>query len=544
MSTQAFDWSNEINNIITKSLVTTFGLDFLLLEDKKGGDVNTVHNVRQGIWATDEEKEKYQNKEQYNSHAYHTHENYIQKGRNDKILHQKGELKDYYRKDKNLELGANRDLDHVQSAYEIHHDAGRILADLDGSELANQDSNLSSTLSSINRTKKQHSVDDFINKLPQTILNREIELSKLDQKLKQMQQETPQQRHEYQKVQDQIRKKQQALDGLKQVDADAMKQVDQNSREIYDEQVNTAYYTSSKFFKSSLNSAMNTGFKMGMRESIGLVFAEVWFELRSQFPVLFKKYKNIEFKIFDFLNDLKETIINIFERVKLRFKDIFHGFKDGTISGVFSSITTKILNIFLTTTKFWGKIIRETWLNIVSIVKLTFFNPENLSTGELAKATFKILSVSIGIVTGMLVHENLIFLEAIPFLGNEIRTFLTALSTGVLTLALNYFIEQSPIMKKFWAYLDQFKTKYERVLDHFKEINIELDRYVLELAQLEFGINVDELTGFANELENANSELGRHIILKNEIDRRNIKLPFEMGNKESLSNWLMGLVEE
>ncbi|MFW1378047.1 hypothetical protein ACEV7K_22790, partial [Vibrio parahaemolyticus] len=26
---------------------TTFGLDFLLFEDKKGGDVATVHNVRQ-----------------------------------------------------------------------------------------------------------------------------------------------------------------------------------------------------------------------------------------------------------------------------------------------------------------------------------------------------------------------------------------------------------------------------------------------------------------------------------------------------------------
>jgi hypothetical protein len=52
MSVKTFDWSDEINQVVTKSLVTTFGLDFLLFEDKKGGDVDTINNVRQGIWAT------------------------------------------------------------------------------------------------------------------------------------------------------------------------------------------------------------------------------------------------------------------------------------------------------------------------------------------------------------------------------------------------------------------------------------------------------------------------------------------------------------
>ncbi|MEG2310338.1 hypothetical protein, partial [Chryseobacterium sp.] len=192
----------------------------------------------------------------------------------------------------------------------------------------------------------------------------------------------------------------------------------------------------------------------------------------------------------------------------------------------------------MTTTKTWGKMIRETWLNIVNIVKLVFFNPENLSTGQLAKATFKILSASIGAVTGMLIHENLVVLETLPFLSAEIRGFLTALATGIITLGLNYFIEQSPVMVKFWAYLDQFKTKYERTSDHFKEINAELDRYVLELTQLEFGINVNELAQFAYDLEMANTEFERNIILKKEVELKNIELPFEMGNTESTKSWL------
>ena len=102
MSVKTFDWSDEISQVVTKSLVTTFGLDFLLFEDKKGGDVDTINNVRQGIWATEAEKKKYENREKYDSTAYHQHHNYIQKGRNDKQAQENGALKDNYRKDKNL----------------------------------------------------------------------------------------------------------------------------------------------------------------------------------------------------------------------------------------------------------------------------------------------------------------------------------------------------------------------------------------------------------------------------------------------------------
>ncbi len=539
MTVTTFDWSQEINQVVTKSLVTTFGLDFLLLEDKKGGDVDTIHNVRQGIWATEEERQKYEQQEAYDSHAYHQHENYIKKGRDDKKQQQDGTLKDGYRKDKKLTQNQKRDLDHVISAYEVHHDAGRVLAGLYGVELANQDSNLSSTLSSINRTKKQHSVEDFLQALPKTINNRESELLSLSAKLETMPQNTPKQKHEYQETQYKIRKKQQSLDELKQVDPDEIRKVDAQARGEYNKKINS-YYSSSKFFSSSFAAAINSGFKMGLRESMGLILAEMWFEIKETIPKLYENYKNTEFKIFKFLDDLKQTIINVFERVKSRFKDVINSFKDGAISGVFSNITTTILNIFLTTTKFWGKIIRETWLNIVNVTKLAFFNPENLTTGQLAKATFTILSASIGVIVGMLVNESLVVVASLPF-GAEVRMFLTALATGIVTLGLNYFIDQSPMMQKFWAYLDGFKTKYERILEHFNEINFELDRYILELTQLEFAIDVVELESFSENLKLANSELERHVILKQKIEQQSIKLPFEMGNSESAKNWLLGL---
>lgn len=541
MSSKTFDWSDEINQVVTKSLVTTFGLDFLLFEDKKGGDVDTIQNVRQDIWATEAEKIKYENREKYDSAAYHQHHNYIQKGRNDKQAQENGTLKDKYRKDKNLSKGQNRDLDHIISAHEIHNDAGRMLAGLDGVELANQDSNLSSTASSINRTKKQHSVDKFLNNLPETINNREIELSKLNQKLYRMPQSTPQERHEFQQVQDKIRKKQQSLDELKQVDSESMKKVDEKARAETEKQINS-YYQSTKFFKASLTSAGIAGLKMGLRETLGLILAEIWFEIKAVIPSIYVKYKTVEFRIKNFLDDLKDTVLNIIERVKQRFKDVVSSFRDATISGVFASLSTTVLNIFLTTTKFWGKIIRETWLNLIKVMKMAFFNPENLSTGELTKATFKILSASIGIIVGMLMHEGLAALNSMP-LGNLVVDFASALTSGIVILALNYFIEQSEIMQKFWSYLDQVKTKYEKILDNFREINKELDQYILQLTQLEFGLNIDEISVFTEQLNSANSELERNIVLKKEIEKQEIKLPFEMGNSESTRSWLLGLAK-
>ena len=37
---------NEYERVIIKSLITSFGLDFLV-KDQHGGDVDTIHNVRQ-----------------------------------------------------------------------------------------------------------------------------------------------------------------------------------------------------------------------------------------------------------------------------------------------------------------------------------------------------------------------------------------------------------------------------------------------------------------------------------------------------------------
>lgn len=562
MSSKTFDWSGEINQVITKSLVTTFGLDFLLFEDKKGGDVDTIQNVRQGIWATEAEKTKYDNKGDYKpavlgndgnpiydyngkvkkKDIYHNNSEYRVRGKKDAELKKSGLLHDKYR-DSTMSVSEDRQLDHIISASEIHHDAGRVLAEKDGIKLANADTNLTSTHSYINNIKRDHSPEKFFNEVvPQKINQEKNQLIKKQEKIKTLPVDTPEQKDVKRRLENEINDHKKNIETLESINKTKSLEIVDSARDAYEKEVNS-YYSSSKFFKSSLKTAGVAGIKMGLRETLGLILAEIWFELQEVIPSIYAKYKKIEFKVKSFLDDLKYTFLNIIERVKQRFKNIVASFRDATISGFFASLSTTILNIFLTTTKFWGKLIRESWLNLIKVMKMAFFNPENLSTGELTKATFKILSASVGLIVGMLIHESLAALNSMP-LGNLVVDFVSALTSGIVILALNYFIEQNEIMQKFWSHLDQLKTKYEKILDNIKEINKELDDYILQLTRLEFGLNIDEISKFTEQLTQVNSELERNIVLKKEVEKQEIKLPFEMGNSESTRSWLLRLAKK
>ena len=133
-----FTITEELHKTIIQSLVSSFGLDFLLFEDKKGGDVDTIHNVRAyhngetDINISDKTKSDLNNNLKYSAKdnngnkifRYHEHDNYKKRGKSDKELHNQGLLHDDYRND-NMKANEKSQLDHKISAHEIHTDGGR-----------------------------------------------------------------------------------------------------------------------------------------------------------------------------------------------------------------------------------------------------------------------------------------------------------------------------------------------------------------------------------------------------------------------------------
>lgn len=558
-----FDWTAAIHDEVVKSLCSSFGLDFLLFEDKVGGDVDTIHNVRQGIYATDLEKKRFEERGDYKSiitdaegnavldkngkvikeNKYHTNSAYISKGKKDNQIQQEGELYDKYRGTM-METGKHkRQLDHTIAASTIHNDAGRVLAELDGVTLANRDTNLNSTNWFVNNIKNAHSMEHFLNNIaPKKCDDLKGQIQKNSEKLSKLPENTPEQRHTKRELLSEISKDKEKLTALEMTLAnkeEALK-ADVIARNAYEKEVNEAYYKGSKFLGNTLHASLNSGMKMGMRQVIGLVLAEVWFELKEQLPVIIDQCKT-KFEMSDFLIKIKVTLENIWKRISARFQDLLVSFKDGFLGGLFASVTTTVVNIFFTTQKAIGKLIRECWQTIIQVTKLITFNPDNLAVGDLAKEVTRLIGLAVNVAIGTIVHQHLVnLISALPF-GVYIASFLSALVAGILTVGFSYFLDYSEIMQKVWSYLNSLKSKYQSTLEFYQQINAELDEYLIELSKIEFNLDADELYIFSQSLASANSEYERGLVLAAEAQRRNIELPFEINNTKSGRDWLSGL---
>ena len=555
----------ELNKTVIQSLVSSFALDFLLFEDKKGGEVPTVHNVREyhygdaSIHLSDKTKREYANKGDYkpikydaNSNVvlnkkgqpikedlYHSHSNYIERGKADKKQQMEGTLHDVYR-DQTIALQENRQLDHIISSHEVHKDAGRVLAGLSGVELANQNTNFQSTHSYINNLKSAHTMDAFLNDVvPNTIAKKQANIQTNEQVLASMPAATKEQQHKKREQEAKIAKEKGHIEALESINSEKMREADEKARSTYNQQVNIEYYCSSKFIKSTGYELGKVGLKMGVRQALGLLLAEVWFELKEHVPALFKDAQN-NFTLELFLDRIQSLGKDIWSRIKLRFKDLIEEFKNGVMAGVLSSITTTILNIFFTTQKLLGRLIRETWSSLVSAAKLLFLNPNKLPASDLAREVIRILSVGVAVAMGVVLNGHLASVMTFPF-GTEIAAVLSAVATGLMTLGITYFLDHSELMQKVWNFLDQYKSEAKKTLEYFQKVNQELDRYLLKLSSLEFNLCTSEMSQFTASLESFIFEYERCYVLAKEVKRRGIELPFEAGNIESTRRWLKKL---
>lgn len=542
--TQEFDFVTELNQEILRNITTSFGLDFVMMEDKRGGNVDTTHKLREyqnegeqsDIHINAANHKAYQQQEKYDSHAYHTNSNYKNKGRVDKKAHLAGELNDPYLGGK---LKGDRQLDHTISAKEIHHDRARHLAEIDGVVLANRDTNLNSTNEYVNNLKRAHSMDHFLNEivpnkqnaLKQTILKNEQTYSTMPK-------QTATERYKARELQDRIQADKEKLNTLNEVEqnADKLRKADKIARDNANKEIDKTYYSSSKFMKAVAIDMAHVGVKMGMRQAIGIVLAEIWFELKDFLANLFNK-KQQNFELGKIWSEIKTAFTNIFIRIKDKFKVLLNSFKDGLIGGIFSSITSIIINIFTVASRQIGKIIREMWQTLVSVIKLIFFNPDKLPLSDLIRSAVKLVALAVATFLGVMLDSYLTGLFAFPF-GSEIAAFLSALCTGILTVTMVYFIDYSSVMRKVWDFLKRFKSEAQRTLEYFQKVNAQLDQYLVELARVEFNFNPNELASFNDSLEATTCEYERGYLLSQEIKRRKIELPFEDGNHESVRDWL------
>lgn len=505
----------QYERVIVESLITSFGLDFIV-RDQHGGDVDTVLNVRK-IGA--DEKMHYKNKQNqvdfqtrgdYDYGQYHSDNRFRQKkhdareqwqatGENIPNEYRLGESVGFYGHTKSIPNDKKAELDHIVECKHIHDDRGRVLSRLSGVDLANSDDNLAFTDKSLNASigswsraqndkyKKEHGCDAPMDKIDiKAYVEAHPELN--DQTKEQL-------LLHYEKA-----------------------------RKAYDRKIEIAYYTSPKFFKDTAKAATRVGFAMGARQALGLALSEVWFAVKEELKRPFTDGVSLLKRIG------KACEIGLMN-AKRKYHVLITKFLEGMSAGILSSITTTLANIFFTTAKNLVKILRQCWASLIEAAKNLLFNPDALPFGERMRATTKIIATGASIVVGTAVSEAITDTPVgkIPVLGDIVQTFCGTLVTGILSCTFLYILDHDSRIAKIVNVLNTIPT-VDKHLEYYQMEAQLLEEYGAKLMDIDFVAFQRETNRYHSVLDSLDADENESIFngqLKDAMEKLAISMPFD-----------------
>lgn len=503
---------SQYERVIIESLITSFGLDFMV-GDQHGGDVDTIHNVRQ-IDIDPEMKYKnaanktaYDNRGEYNRSEYHEKNPFYHKLTDDakKGFNERGEwIKDGYvdgnkvAYNKALPEEQRAELDHILAAKGIHDDRGRVLSGKKGSELANNEDNLVFTNMKLNNNMRDKTVEEYIKwceEHPEQVNYSGKRGEPLPESVKENL------RREYKRAHDK-----------------------------YESKVAQAYYTSPKFVKDLSKAAVTRGAQMGIKQALGFVFAEIWFAVKEEFERLDVSF-GLNMDLRDFFTAIGNGVKRGYENAKSKYKDIFERFLSGSISGVLASVTTTICNIFFTTAKNVVKIIRLSYASLVQTAKILFINPENYTLGDQMKAAAKTLAMGASIVVGSLVTEAIgkTAIGTIPVVGGIASNFCGALVSGIMSCTMLYFFDRNKEINALVEFMNKCENE-NRFINDLKQVEAEVNSYAAKLMKIDidkFSLEAVEWQKVSLRLEADDDEQKLNEDLKAFMRENGISLPWE-----------------
>ncbi len=482
--------------VVLHSLVTSFGLDFIV-QDQQDGDVDSIRSVRSSGFKSDEHRAAYDARGAYNTKAYHTHPQYLEIAQSArKTFNETGVMQqDAYVPGNTVAysrataLGKERraNLEHVVSAHEIHEDPGRVLAGLDGRDLANSPDNLKFTNESLNKSKSDMTVEEYIEK-------------KGDALLEDVQQQ--------------------------------MREVDRDARESYDAKLARAYYSSSDFWGDAIAAARARGVEMGARQALGFVFVEVWFACKEEMLAV---PDNSELK--DYYKALERGVKKSLENIIEKRKELLESFGLGFIAGSLASLTTTICNIFFEIDKKTIRNLRQVYAAVVQAANVLLFNPNDLLLGDRIETAAVILgtgaSVLVGTKVGDLIAKTPI--GADPTVGAPVRIFCSTMVSGLISCTMLLVLDRSKFINKTITAFNMYLTEDQS----FRQIAYDFEAYAAQIAAIDVELfcgETDKYQNIADAIYMADNEEELADILVTAFEATAIPTPWSGDFDEFMSN--------
>jgi|SRR3990167_4637310 len=403
---------------VISQIIGPFGLSMAMLEDRDGGNVTTVHNFERepdpdagnNSYVADKDQASYsKSREEYSANKKDL--GTIPSSTVEKVETSSGGIDGYT----NKELAENTsttkrqydaDIDHVNSKKSVWKNKAAHLAfetgtDLDRiKEVVHSEENLVVTDKSLNRSKGEHSLDDFAETTNDGVTN--AERFELDQ----------------------------------ESCATAQNRADQHLNSSINKDL----------LRKQGTELLQTGGKqaalMGLRQSLGLLLTELVNGLFNEFKVLIKAGVEAGKTLFEEIKErLQRVIASVVKKIPAAASQAFQG----GVSGFMSNLITFLINNFLSTAKRFVTIIREGLLGLVKAFKMIMFPPKGMTSNEALQEGLKILTLVIVTSVGFLLQESVAtFLKTLPFLipvADIVSGVLIGIMTGLLSAFLAYQLD-------------------------------------------------------------------------------------------------------
>lgn len=448
----------ECKRSVIQSIVVPFGLGKIVAAyDNMGGNVDTVHNVRNEVWIDKNEMVSFEKHDKsYNHKAVHKEDgNYGDMKRKAQAI-KEGFLtaRDSYTGAEMNAVNASVTFvgknggkykpnspsrDHIIAARIIWGDAGVHLAEIDPNILINLPDNLVFTTNFINSFKNDLTVPEFLAQVPQKIHELETKIQKMNKQL-----ENATNDEDRNKIENAINKQREHVSQLKRVDKNKenIQKDYERVNKLIESKINKSYYTSKKFIMNTTQTSAIEGVKMGTQQVLGLVMVEFFTAFFEETSDMYHKGFFVDEK--GFFETLKIRLQNIATKVKRyiteKYKDIAAAFGGGFISGMLSNLVTVAINIFATTSARLVRIIREGIFSFLRAVKLVVFPPKGLSQEEIWHEVKKLIVGALIVGLGILVEQGVeTFLNSLGLIaisGLMTSIFVGALSGIALAIAM------------------------------------------------------------------------------------------------------------
>ena len=371
-----------------------FGIGHVLAAwDKEGGNVTTIHNAGQGIYARPEDQ---YNRKTYTHSANSKGEKFDGGGKKSvgsqftrSYLDKNQHLQDAYTGE--YVRGDTTSPDHIVSNSEFHKRGGFMHSDKQKADFATDERNLAVTQRNINQSQRDHDKIEWMEKQQngREVSNKEhfgIDENRLREKHKQGQQAAKEH-----------------LPDLKE---------------------KASYYTQHAF-----STGCKEGIKMGAQQAIGMVVVEFFSCTFAEIHDVCQQGRQNE----SLLQEISHRLKRVATKLATKWKDVVADFGGGFLSGFLSNLVTVAVNMFITTGKRTVRMIREGLFSLLKALKMLFFPPKNLTRTQAAHESLKLLSSGGIVVAGVLLEEAIEKLMAgVPFLA-PIASAVTAVLVGGLT---------------------------------------------------------------------------------------------------------------